>query len=112
MPDGSEFHGVLPNDLNSLTVNSINAPDVEHRGAILAGLTNTASWFKVKTATKMQIRVDIETKILSPTRGVKQSVSILVPAGTEDKSHANFYHGGRSSRELRELPLTMVTCWG
>jgi hypothetical protein len=52
MPDGNEFHEVLPNDLNSLTVNSINAPDVEHRGAILVGLTNMASWFKVKQQQK------------------------------------------------------------
>jgi len=60
----------------------------------------------------MQIRVDIETKILSSTRGVKQSASILPKAGTEGKSHANFYHGGKSSQELRELPLTMAICWG
>jgi len=60
----------------------------------------------------MQIKAEIETKILSLASGAKQAASILAKARTEGESHANFYHGGESSQELRALPLTMAICWG
>lgn len=58
----------------------------------------------------MQIKAEIETKVLSLAIGAKQAALILATAGTEGKSHANFYHGGESSQELRALPLTMAIC--
>jgi len=58
----------------------------------------------------MQIRAEIETKILPLASAAKQAAAILDKARTEGDSHANFYHGEESSQELRALPLTMAIC--
>jgi hypothetical protein len=59
----------------------------------------------------MQIKAEIETRVLSLASGAKQAASIQAKTRMEGKSHANFYHGGESSQELRALPLTMAICW-
>jgi glutamate-5-semialdehyde dehydrogenase len=83
-----EFHQPGLIDLSALFLHSINTPKFERKRAIFAGLTNLPSCGRVKITTKMQVKADIETKILSLAKEAKQAASILAQAGTQQKNHA------------------------